>query len=538
MNKYQALFMKNLDDQLDHWYKRIDPVRYDELYPFLHSLKGTSGTIELHDVMAVAQKLLNQIERTPNRIWTAEEVHSILHDLRQCSQSSPDRDRHQFITSKVSDKPVETEPSVLILDDDINLLMQLKEELHAAGWSVIATNNPHKAIEYIHDVAPDCFILDPNIPETDGFKIIELMGEKLKKQYIPTTILSVDCSKSMRIRAFRLGVDDVICKPVDIEELLACLQRQINGKRRLDRLLFIDELTGALNRKYFQEYMAKMYGENGRLHEDFSLAILDLDRFKLINDTHGHLIGDQVLTRFTQFMKDHLRMGDLFIRYGGEEFVLILPKTNLATAKKLLSGLIEEFAGVNFYTPHHTFSCTFSAGLVHVGLESTSIHLALEKADQALYEAKNLGRRRVVTEEDLTLTSSKRKLKLAIIDDDALLQCMLSDHLNTALDDRLDIELTVFRDGESFFAQLPGTVTIPYLVLLDGLLPGMDGLEVLQRIRDLPQAELFTVIMLTGRTAEQDIVKALQLGADDYVTKPFRLKELEARIRRLIRKWL
>ncbi|MGZ9584082.1 diguanylate cyclase [Paenibacillus marinisediminis] len=538
MNKYQTQFILNLEQQLNTWFNRKDIIRSDELYHFLHTVKGTSGTIEMNELMQIASRLLNQIELNQLKEWTAEEVRLFLHDLRHYIETQSERSVKGSMNNRLNEKNVETDPSVLILDDDVNLLMVLKEELQAAGWSVIATTSSQKAIEYFHDVSPDCLIMDLNIPDTDGFEIMELLGEKLKKQYIPTTIITEDCSKHTRLRAYRMGVDDVICKPVDIEELLARLQRQITGKKRLDGLLFIDELTGAYNRKFMHEAFSRLNAESLRNSESFSMALLDLDRFKQINDTYGHLIGDQVLTKFTAFMKENLRIGDIFIRYGGEEFLVLLPKTELKEAQILLSALIEQFSKVDFYTADGIFTCTFSGGVVYVDNNDLSIHRWIEMADQALYAAKSLGRRRVVTKEDIALTPLKRKLQLVIVDDDILMQTMLSDHFNMELDERLDVILTKYRDGESFLEQLPAEVTEPYLVLLDGLLPGMDGLEVLERIRKLPHAEMFTVIMLTGRTAEQDIVKALQLGADDYVTKPFRIKELEARIRRLIRKWV
>lgn len=538
MNKYQALFLNNLENQMTEWYKRTDSVRYEELYHFLHSIKGTSGTIELHDLMHISERLLHQVETNPCQIWTAEEAQRFLEELRQYVRCNPCEFSLSSGTHSSSEKTGEAQPSILILDDDVSLLMILKEELQAAGWSVIATTSPHKAIEYFHDVSPDCLILDLHIPDTDGFEIIEILSEKLKKQYIPTTIISEDCSRDTKLRAYRLGIDDVICKPIDMEELLARLQRQINGKRRLDRLLFVDELTGAYNRKYMNEALGRLLSESSRTGKGFSLALLDLDHFKSINDTYGHLVGDQVLSHFTLFMRDHMRVGDLFIRYGGEEFVAVFPNTDVQEAKRLLTLWIEQFAEVKFHVPNGDFSCTFSAGVVYVDQFATSLHRWVEKADEALYRAKSLGRHRVATEEDLISGPVKRKLRVCVVDDDPLMRMMVSDLFSKTFDERLELELSLYQDGLTFLGELPQNVTSPYLVLLDGLLPGMDGLEVLEHIQQLPQAEQFTVIMLTGRTAEQDIVKALQLGADDYVTKPFRLKELEARICRFIRRWV
>lgn len=538
MNKYQSLFLNNLEKQLAEWHKRTDAVPYEEFYRFLHSIKGTSGTIELHDLMKIAASSLQQLERDSSTICSSEEVHRHLQELRQYMNCAHHELSISHESPSLTDKNGEAQPSILILDDDVPLLMILKEELQAAGWSVIATTSSHKAIEYFHDVSPDCLLLGLHIPETNGFEIIELLSEKLKKQYIPTTIMTHDCSRDIKLRAYRLGIDDVICKPIDMEDLLARLQRQMNGKRRLDRLLFVDELTGAFNRKFMHEALGRLFTESSRSGRGFSVAMLDLDRFKSINDTHGHLVGDQVLIQFTSFMKQQLRVSDMFIRYGGEEFIVVFPNTELQEAKRLLTEWIDQFAEVQFQVPNGKLCCTFSAGVVYVNQFTTRLHRWIEIADEALYRAKSLGRRRVATEEDLATKTAKRKLHICVVDDDPLMRMMLSELFSKPLDERLELELSLYSDGLTFVNELPQNVTSPYAVILDGLLPGMDGLEVLEYIQQLPQADQFTVIMLTGRSEEQDIVKALQLGADDYVTKPFRLKELEARVRRFIRRWV
>ncbi|TGU69876.1 response regulator, partial [Mesorhizobium sp. M00.F.Ca.ET.186.01.1.1] len=131
----------------------------------------------------------------------------------------------------------ENQPLLLILDDDVTLLMYLKEYLEKQNWSVIATVYPHKALDYFHDLNPDCLILDLNIPETGGFQVMQTLSEKIKKQYVPTTIISIDCDRDTRMRAFRLGADDVMCKPLDLEELTVRLERQLGRKRWMDKIL-------------------------------------------------------------------------------------------------------------------------------------------------------------------------------------------------------------------------------------------------------------------------------------------------------------
>lgn len=538
MNKYKELLYFNMNHQLSTWFDQNEAIPHEEVRHFLHSLKGTSGTIGLNELHDRVQLIYDQFEDLHAKNWSVEELKSFLIDLIKTNYTHlVEKDMLIDVSdsAKLSIDQNIDQPLVLILDDDVALLMYLKDELEKAGWTVIATVHPQKATEYFHALQPDCFMLDLHIPEVDGFQVIEMLSEKLKRQYVPTMIISHDNRKETRLKAFRMGIDDLMCKPLDIDELLARLGRQLNNKRRQERLLFIDELTGAYNRKYMHDLFNRLVSDMKRTQEPFSLALLDLDHFKQVNDTYGHLIGDEVLRGFTAFIKSQVRANDCLIRYGGEEFVLVFPRTGVQEAKQLLTRLIEDFSLVSFSSSTGEFFCSFSAGVTLVTDTSQSSHAWLESADAALYQAKSSGRRRVVSaSDDKQLSLSKRKLNVVIVDDDAMIRTLLSDQLMDCLADRYDPDIKTFKDGESFFDEMLLNDSSPYLIILDGMMPRMDGLEVLQNIRLLPNKDRFTVIMLTGRKSEQDIVKALQWGADDYVTKPFSVRELEARIKRLM----
>lgn len=537
MNKYRELLLDNMNRQLGQWFDQTNPIPHDDVHRFLHSLKGTSGTLGMPELNRSAQALLDRIESSAPRSWPVDELRAFLLDLIRngyvhVSEQEMLMDEAETGLEEKPDKPL-----ALMLDDDVAFLMYVKEGLEKAGWSVIATTQAQKTIEYFHDVLPDCLILDLHVPDTSGFEVMRMLEQKRKKQYIPTTLISNDCLRETRLSAFRMGIDDMMCKPLDMEELVVRLERQLNNKRRLERLLFVDELTGAYNRKYMNELFAKLAADLKRTGEPFTLAMLDLDHFKQVNDSYGHLIGDQVLCGFTAFLKEHLRAGDCLIRYGGEEFVVLLPGTGLSEAKTMLARLIDRFSHVSFDCSSGAFACSFSAGAVLIDDAEQSMHKWLEAADHALYKAKVSGRKRVETaQESQDEAPSRRKINVAIVDDDAMIRTMLSEHVKECLQDQFDPEVRAFRDGEAFFEEANLSDSLPYLVILDGMMPRMDGLEVLQRIRKLANADRFTVIMLTGRKGEQDIVKALRLGADDYMIKPFSILELEARIKRLVKR--
>ncbi|MEI7025473.1 GGDEF domain-containing response regulator [Paenibacillus sp. y28] len=505
----------------------------------MHSIKGTSGTIQMPVLSALSGKLLQQAEAMAIEAWKPDDLRAFLFPLIKETYAA--RQHQDILTTEHSIDESEIpadQPLVLILDDDATLLQFLKEELESQGYFVIATVNPYQAIHYFHDLSPDCLILDLIIPEKSGFEVIETLKERISKSFIPTTVISTDVSRATRLKAFEMGADDFLNKPLDVEELLARMKRQMQKKRQLDSLLFIDELTGALNRKYFDEAYKRLCHERQRVNKNFSLAVIDLDRFKQVNDVYGHLVGDKVLAGFTQFLKENIRATDILIRYGGEEFVMLMPQTGEQDAKLLLERLLGQFSQIDFGQEPDYLRVTFSAGVVEV-LEADPLYYRkwLEAADFALYQSKQNGRSRIeIGSIGMELTQPARKLNIAIIDDDAIVRAMLLECLKESIGAIMPVEVRTYRDGEIFFADPWHSQRNPFLVILDGIMPKMDGLEVLERIRAMPDSNQYSVIMLTGRSEENDIVRALQLGADDYLTKPFRIGELEARVKRLLRR--
>ncbi|BAH46053.1 hypothetical protein BBR47_50760 [Brevibacillus brevis NBRC 100599] len=540
MIKYRDALLTNIHKQIETWYTQKSPVSHEELYRFLHSLKGTSGTIGLTDLSDLSQILLDRMEDMPAKDWSLGEWRLFLHELISlCYEQRPEQEVFIENPTLQRESPCEQQPLVLILDDDVTLLMYLKEYLENHNWSVIATVYPHMALDYFHDMNPDCFILDLNIPETGGFQVIQTISEKIKKQYVPTTIISIDCGRETRLNAYRLGADDVMCKPLDMEELVVRLERQLRRKRWMNSILFLDELTGVNNRNSFVDTYQRLLSDAQRTNTPFSLAFLDIDFFKGVNDTYGHLIGDEVLTRFAAFIGQSAEKQDVLFRYGGEEFILLMPRTTVQTGKLRLEQMLSAFCSLTFDAPEGTFSLSFSGGIVQVDDPHRPHTYWVEAADTALYAAKNAGRRRIETAQITeTHDTPKVKLKVAIIDDDPMIRVMLADSIQTSFNGWMHVDIQTFEEGAAFFGSTWHQGQEPYLVILDGMMPQMDGLEVLRKIRNLPNAKKYTVIMLTGRTEEQDIVRALQLGADDYMTKPFRTRELEARITRLVKRML
>ncbi|WP_223700485.1 GGDEF domain-containing response regulator [Sutcliffiella deserti] len=531
MDKYKNKLLLNIKEQFNTWLEEEGQIPFEEVYRFVHSLAGTAHTLGITELGDIASTLYEKIKKMEKTDWSKKEIQVFFIDIIQYCY----RDEWEDNTENLEFSPEDGQSIILILDDDTSMLIFLKEMLEREGFQVLVASSVQKAISIFYEVKPDCFILGVHMQREEGLEVLEFLSENLHQLFIPTIMMSLADTKAIRIKSYQLGADDFIKKPFDIEEFIVRVKRQLERKKQIENVLLLDELTQVYNRRFFRKSFTQQMGEIGRSGEVFCIAMLDLDFFKKVNDTYGHVIGDQVLKGFATFMKNNLRSGDVFARYGGEEFAVILPKTDRAQSVTLLNRILKGFSSMVFNVESEEFSCTFSGGVVEVSEDTFPLEYWLEKADQALYEAKDKGRARVV-EASLNLTSQKKLLKLAIVDDDPIIRTMLQEVLSKLPNANILIEVKTFPDGLSFLQSEWLKQDGPILVVLDGMMPKMDGLEVLQRLRKNKRYDQVKVIMLTSRKSEQDIQKALEFGADDYITKPFKLLELEARVRHLMKR--
>ncbi|KML44553.1 hypothetical protein VL14_04720 [Cytobacillus firmus] len=416
------------------------------------------------------------------------------------------------------------------------MLILLKDALESRGWMVIASTELEVAAEQYYDHRPDCLIIDINLEGESGFKFLESLQKHTRNKYVPKIMISVSNDRETRLDSYKLGADDFISKPIDLEEFLLRIERHLENKKLFDQSAMIDELTRVYNRRFFEDSLAVFMNEFSRNHRIFSLAILDLDFFKNINDTYGHPAGDTVLAEFAKYLKENVRQTDYVFRYGGEEFIILFSGATDFESKIALEKILQGFSEKRFEQCGHSFSVTFSAGVSMVdqpGIEKESI---VRATDQALYEAKQKGRARVECGKADPIAQHKKKLYVSVIDDDSIIRMMLTKVLSNMEFDHADLDIQAFEDGRKFLHSNRIEEKGPHFLILDGIMPVMDGLEVMQEMKKSKRAKDIHVLMLTGRKSEQDIARALKLGAEDYVTKPFSLTELEARIHRLIKR--
>jgi two-component system, cell cycle response regulator len=314
-------------------------------------------------------------------------------------------------------------PCILIVDDNPDNVTILRDRLEARGYSTLIARDGEEALAAVGaldaplaagSALPDLILLDVMLPKVDGFEVARRIKANRSLPFIPIVIQTALDTTADKVVGLDSGADDYITKPIDLTELEArirsmlrikSLQEEIERQRaelyaindQLVRIAHTDSLTGVDNRRRLEERLGETFEHSRRLQEPFACVMCDLDKFKSVNDTYGHQAGDEVLRQFAQLLLDHAREIDWVGRYGGEEFMLILPGATPDAAvafaermRKAVEGRTFSFAGTVI---RRTVSCGV-AGWPHPQIRD--VEALIRAADNGLYAAKSGGRNRVV----------------------------------------------------------------------------------------------------------------------------------------------
>lgn len=538
--KYKDMVEQRTRQTLQEWTEQPE-VKEKDIYRFLHNLKGTAGTVGLPKVEQYAEATLPYFQESSTKSWTVQEWGDYLYPLMDLFE----QDLSASISAvkaldKKGDASDHPQNDILLIDDDVELVAFLKESLERQDYYVSIALSAERGLKIFYETKPDLILLDILLPDFSGIEVLNQIIGKAKKERIPIIIISGEYSKATQMHAYTMGVMDFLPKPVDIDLFLVLIKNRFQLKREWQESTIVDELTGAFNRRHFNQVMKQLIGDFKRTNRVFSLALIDLDYFKKVNDTYGHLIGDEVLQLFAEHVQTSIRMEDTFCRYGGEEFAVFLPNTDAASAMVVIQRIQEQFARADFFAKNEIFHVTFSSGISEVKETENIADKIIEEADQALYASKHAGRNQTTLySEELTSTKLHSVLNVIIIDDDALIRRIVTSQFAGWEPGNIDeVKISSYENGLKFLQSDWYSEDEKYIILLDGIMPDLDGVEVLERIRQNYPEENLLVIMLTGRNNQADIVHALQMGADDYVIKPVHMPELLSRIERLAHRFL
>ena len=256
-------------------------------------------------------------------------------------------------------------------------------------------NAPSKLLDTLSGFDPDLILMDLYMPECSGLELAQIVRQFPAYTTVPILFLSTESRLDLQLKARHLDGDDFLQKPLQPGQLISAVTSRANRYRDLKKLTDRDSLTGLLNHSNILRTLDRELIAAGRTKTPLSVAMVDIDHFKSINDTYGHAVGDQVISRVTHVLRNRLRRTDYVGRYGGEEFAVVMPTTDAAAAKAVLDQLREASNSIEHRSGDQQFTVTFSAGVAAFPAVSEASKL-VEAADAALYKAKRDGRNRVV----------------------------------------------------------------------------------------------------------------------------------------------
>ncbi|WP_414732873.1 diguanylate cyclase [Acetobacterium carbinolicum] len=415
---------------------------------------------------------------------------------------------------------------VLVLDDEMMVLNIIERVLRHRGYEVRITSDSEQALEILRAHEADVLILDLVMPGKSGLDFYRVL--KKEKIVVPTIVLTASENKADHVLALQEGIDDFLRKPFEVDVLMANVEKLIKKEKKYKNAYLKDALTSAYTRSFFAERFTQEKAKYQRNKIVFSVVFIDLDYFKEINDTYGHVFGDVVLKSFVKEFKTSFRPADQISRYGGDEFLLLLPETDVVEAFRVVERIRQQFQAKAFNTPINSrkVHVTFSAGIAEFHGEDKTLEDILEEADRQLYRAKERGRACTSFVNDAIETGNEKK-RILICDDSSTVGRLIKSRLS-----RLGLETQVVATGKEVLRVFSDFR--PHLLILDIILPDLNGEIVLKEIRRMEKGNQVKVILISVKSLGVKKKFLNELCYDDFIQKPISLELLEQSVKRLL----
>jgi len=288
--------------------------------------------------------------------------------------------------------------TILVVDDTAINLDVLEELLEQ--YDVIPAVSGEYALEIANNEKVDLILLDIMMPNMDGYEVCRRLKSDDKTKDIPIIFITAKADEDSIEKAYDMGGTDYVTKPFRPKELLSRVKKELKYHDMIEELKLLastDPMTKLYNRRYFTQISEHTLDLMKREKQNLSIIMLDIDKFKDVNDTYGHKIGDDVIIALSNKLIEYQRKSDIICRYGGEEFVMLLPSTSIDGANTLAQKIREDIQSLTINVSlDKNLKFTVSLGVSQVDLENEgNIEFALKRADDALYEAKESGRNKV-----------------------------------------------------------------------------------------------------------------------------------------------
>jgi two-component system, cell cycle response regulator len=291
---------------------------------------------------------------------------------------------------------------ILVVDDSKFNIRLMTDILQAEGYTVYSCEDGRSILEVVYFVKPAAILLDVVMPEIDGFEVCKLLKNDIQTENIPVIMVTSNTNSSDVKKALELGAFDYIKKPINGIEVIARIQSAIRYneyQEKLKEMALRDGLTGLYNHTFLIELFQKELGKKEKSSTSISFAMIDIDFFKKVNDTYGHLYGDRVLKEVASILRSTFPKHNIIGRYGGEEFGIVFLGLSKEELISTCENIRKNVESTEFKIDSETIRITVSIGACYKdNRENISSGEIIKIADESLYKAKNSGRNKVIFE--------------------------------------------------------------------------------------------------------------------------------------------
>jgi diguanylate cyclase (GGDEF)-like protein len=407
---------------------------------------------------------------------------------------------------------------LLIIEDDPEIQHMLSVILAADDREIVQAEDASAAREALEEGDIDLVVLDLILPDIDGRTLLAELRARRETAAVPVVVMTARTGPDIRHDCYTLGADSFVEKPFDPEELAANVAARLARVARAERAALSDPLTGLLNRAGLESSRAAVEGGLG-------VGLIQIDGFGTRSERWGWDKSERIVTDVARALRDAMPEEVHLGRLGGADFALLVPGADLDVVSFFAKEALEIVKGLRPEELGDEEALTATVGVLTAG-PGDPLEGALEVARQRIFQVRADEGDRVVAEDN---PAPPEQGHVLVAEDDEISA--------TILLHRLEKEgLVVVRFGNGQDAYEDALRETPMLVILDVKMPGLDGFEVLERLRKDTRFAQVPVIMLTSMGQEADVVRAFRMGADDYILKPFSPAELSARVRRLLTK--
>ncbi|MDW3095058.1 MAG: EAL domain-containing protein [Gammaproteobacteria bacterium] len=384
----------------------------EQVQHFAHSIKGSSknfGAVELANVSKEIEDMgrANELQDANTQLIALfEEVDRVIEYLNKLidpeySQTLP--------TSEV--RASDQVDRVLIADDDRSMRLALMNVLDSDGYELHEVENGQEALQYCQNNMPDLVLLDAMMPEMDGFTACEEIRTLENGSHIPILIVTALDDEESVERAFKVGATDYLPKPVHFAVLRQRISRLLHAasvERHVRQLAYTDPLTGLPNRTTLSKHLNELLGKAYSSNDMVAMLFLDLDRFKLVNDTLGHSVGDLLLKAVADRLQRCVRSGDMVARLGGDEFTIIVDRAKSRDSVARIAQTICDSIEQPFSFSGQEIFVSTSIGISLYPLDGDNIGDLMKHADTAMFRAKEVGRSYFFYESDMEAAVTRK----------------------------------------------------------------------------------------------------------------------------------